>query len=457
MGRKRSWFDRLKRFFVSDAKAKQEKKERRKRWIFGRLKKKSQFALPPPTNQNMTRLKEAEEEQNKHAMAVAVATAAAAEAAVAAAQAAAQVVRLAGTQPLSYQRRRVSAAVKIQSAFRGYLARRALRALKGLVLLQALVRGQAVRRQTNITLRSLQSLIKIQSHARASRVKTVEDSEIYELNDKSQRSSKGFDYLRASLHQNSERRWDGSVLSMEEINAILRNKREAAQKRERAMQYASFFQERRNPGRPSTPVAEEYETEELNRRWSWLEQWVGTQTCEKDIPEVFPVPSPEDNNLNQQCHVPQSFRASDHLLHKEKTDVTPLGPMARRSFNRSRRNSPRDDDSFTSSPSIPSYMASTESTKARFRSISTPKQRMRMGDTFSDHCMPYTSRILSPFPSVSGDAGFAKTSRHPSMSNLKSPRLKGASAPVKSHRSSTYLSIDSEHSLRNWDRRYAFR
>lgn len=29
---------------------------------------------------------------------------------------------------------------------------------------------------------------------------------------------------------------------MEEINAILRNKREAAQKRERAMQYASFFQ-----------------------------------------------------------------------------------------------------------------------------------------------------------------------------------------------------------------------
>lgn len=210
----------------------------------------------------------------------------------------------------------------------------------------------------------------------------------------------------------------------------------------------TFTQERRNPGRPSTPVAEEYETEELNRRWSWLEQWVGTQTCEKDIPEVFPVPSPEDNNLNQQCHVPQSFRASDHLLHQEKTDVTPLGPMARRSFNRSRRNSPRDDDSFTSSPSIPSYMASTESTKARFRSISTPKQRMRMGDTFSDHCMPYTSRILSPFP---------KTSRHPSISNLKSPRLKGASAPVKSHRSSTYLSIDSEHSLRNWDRRYAFR
>lgn len=74
-----------------------------------------------------------------------------------------------------------------------------MRALKGLVLLQALVRGQAVRRQTNITLRSLQSLIKIQSHARASRVKTVEDSEIYELNDKSQRSSKGFDYLRASV------------------------------------------------------------------------------------------------------------------------------------------------------------------------------------------------------------------------------------------------------------------
>jgi hypothetical protein len=65
--------------------------------------------------------------QSKHAMAVAAATAAAADAAVAAAQAAVEVVRLTsqgpgfagGLDPLG----RVGAAVKIQTAFRGFLVR----------------------------------------------------------------------------------------------------------------------------------------------------------------------------------------------------------------------------------------------------------------------------------------------------------------------------------------------
>lgn len=51
-----------------------------------------------------------------------------------------------------------------------------MRALKGLVRLQALVRGQAVRRQTDITLKGLQSLMKIQTVARASRMRIAEDN-----------------------------------------------------------------------------------------------------------------------------------------------------------------------------------------------------------------------------------------------------------------------------------------
>nr|CAB3493878.1 unnamed protein product [Digitaria exilis] len=50
------------------------------------------------------------------------------------------------------------AATLIQSAFRAFLARRALRALKGIVLLQALIRGHAVRRQTEETLQCMQAL-----------------------------------------------------------------------------------------------------------------------------------------------------------------------------------------------------------------------------------------------------------------------------------------------------------
>lgn len=65
-------------------------------------------------------------EQNKHAIAVAAATAAAADAAVAAAQAAVAVVRLTsqgcGAAVFGGSREKL-AAVKIQSAFRGFLVR----------------------------------------------------------------------------------------------------------------------------------------------------------------------------------------------------------------------------------------------------------------------------------------------------------------------------------------------
>ena len=65
---------------------------------------------------------EREKDQNKHAIAVAAATAVAADAAVAAAQAAVAVVKLTsqgrGTMIGVHERR---AAVKIQTAFRGYL------------------------------------------------------------------------------------------------------------------------------------------------------------------------------------------------------------------------------------------------------------------------------------------------------------------------------------------------
>lgn len=129
---------------------------------------------------------EFEEDPNKHAVAVAAATAAVAEAAVAAAQAAAEVVRLTSSGRCvnnsvanvsgSLGLREDLAAVKIQAAFRGYLARRALRALKALVRLQALVRGHIERKRTAEWLHRMQALLRAQSRARAGRAQISESS-----------------------------------------------------------------------------------------------------------------------------------------------------------------------------------------------------------------------------------------------------------------------------------------
>ncbi|KAH9773784.1 hypothetical protein KPL71_013425 [Citrus sinensis] len=67
--------------------------------------------------------------------------------------------------------RHEEAATKAQAAFRGYLARRAFRTLKGIIRLQAVIRGHLVRRQAVITLRCLLGIVKFQALARGRRVR----------------------------------------------------------------------------------------------------------------------------------------------------------------------------------------------------------------------------------------------------------------------------------------------
>ncbi|KAM7269015.1 hypothetical protein ACFE04_024512 [Oxalis oulophora] len=64
-----------------------------------------------------------------------------------------------------------NAATKAQAAFRGYLARRAFKALKGIIRLQALIRAHLVRRQAVATLYCLLGIVKLQALVRGRKVR----------------------------------------------------------------------------------------------------------------------------------------------------------------------------------------------------------------------------------------------------------------------------------------------
>ncbi|XP_014503693.1 protein IQ-DOMAIN 1 [Vigna radiata var. radiata] len=311
------------------------------------------------------------------------------------------------------------AATRVQTAFRAFLARRALRALKGVVRLQALVRGRLVRKQAAVTLRCMQALVRVQARVRARRVRMSMEGQAVQnmLNERR---------TKAELNKEAEDGWCDSKGSLEDVKTKLQMRQEGAFKRERAIAYSLAQKQWR-----STPISNsrantssnKQEIDKANWGWSWLERWMAAKPWESrlmeqtrhhaDATEKTPPPPPKkgvdptnSKNISEPCSVKVrknnvTTRISARPPHVGQATRLSSSPSSEFHYDESSNSSSictsmtpisgsvslpceRTEDS-NNNTTRPSYMNLTESTKAKQKTSShqyNRSQRQQSMDEF---------------------------------------------------------------------------
>nr|GMD34948.1 protein IQ-DOMAIN 1-like [Ipomoea batatas] len=367
MGRKGSWFSSIKKAFSPEKKGKKASKSNNK-WV-----EKEQPLVPESSNQETSKvspphplppveeLKLAEEEKEQTI--------------------ASEVVR---PTPAHFagKSREEDATIKIQTAFRGYLARRALKALRGLAL----------------------SRVQSQIHSRRNRM--LEENRALQRQ-LLQKHAKELESLRRGDG------WDDSIQSKEQIEASLLSKYEAAMRRERALAYSYSHQQTwKKSSRSSNLLFMDPTNPQWG--WSWLERWMGGRSLEPQSMSEKELKNDQSSvksggvsiiggeitrsfarhQLNNEQPFSPSSQKPGSTHHSPATPVS-KPPSARKTklpsprvsatsqdddtksmlsiqSERNRRHSiagssVRDDESLASFQSIPSYMTPTKSAKAKTR------------------------------------------------------------------------------------------
>ncbi|KAK1424768.1 hypothetical protein QVD17_20106 [Tagetes erecta] len=163
------------------------------------------------------------------------------------------------------------AALRIQTAFRGFKARKFYCNSKRILRLQMLMEGDFGKKQTSNTLRNLQSWSRIQAQITTRRLTMVEDSGMKQKKIENQ--------LRVDAKaRDFEAEWKGSHHTMTEALARAKQREEATIKRERAMAYAFSHQWRAHSN--SNLGITDSNLATYNWGWSWMERWIAARPWE---------------------------------------------------------------------------------------------------------------------------------------------------------------------------------
>ncbi|KAL6971780.1 IQ-DOMAIN 14-like [Sarracenia purpurea var. burkii] len=322
-------------------------------------------------------------------------------------------------------------ATKIQAAYRGYMARKSFRALRGLVRLHGVVRGQNVKRQTVNAMKMMQLLVRVQTQIQSRRIQMLENQALQRQahrNDKEVESSLGkwtISQSEAGQHEN----WDDSVLTKEERDARLQKKLEAIFKRERAMAYAYSNQLWKANSKSAQTSVMDIRSGGFPWWWNWFDRQLlpanpPANPSENQImksyhptpsrpslePRPSPSPRPSSGNYTQRnigfenldISTPRSTRSAVPVRTKQlhsPSNRTPRGNVSALILKYSKPM--KDDDSLTSCPafsSVPNYMTPTVSAKAKARESSNPGERFPgtpSGDSKRRFSFPLTPNMGS--------------------------------------------------------------
>ncbi|XP_010558271.1 PREDICTED: protein IQ-DOMAIN 1-like isoform X1 [Tarenaya hassleriana] len=276
MGKKGKWFSNLKKAFSPDSmKFRHNVPQYHNGVISDPVLVETVKTSPPPFEVIVVQNK------NECSSSADVSASAAADIPEVSSQSALEVVNCAKPAHITGKSIDEAATIMIQTAFRGYLARRALRALRGLVRLKSLMEEPVMKRQVANTLKCMQTLSHVQSQIQTRRIRMSEENQARQK----QLLQKNAIEL-ANLRNGDD--WDDSLQSKEQVEANILSRYEAAMRRERALAYAYSHQQtwKNNTGYANPTLF--MDPSNPTWGWSWLERWMAGRPWE----------SPEKKNDN---------------------------------------------------------------------------------------------------------------------------------------------------------------